>query len=153
KKMQAHLLDRHKHHKVKHTFLSKHGHPIDCVPIDQQPAMRLKALKGHKIHLKGPTLPKVKQQVTKKAPGKRKRVVISLPKGKKDAHGNKRAAPKGTIPIRRVTLEDLARFKTLKAYYRKHPNGGRIPLAKPQVDELNHRYAVGEQSVDNFGGI
>src|SRR4051812_37487478 len=53
--MRAYLLARFKNHPVKYTFLSKDGHPIDCVPIEQQPSLRSKLLAGHKIQRKPPT--------------------------------------------------------------------------------------------------
>jgi hypothetical protein len=149
--MRAHLMARHKNHKVKHTFLSKNGHPIDCVPIEQQPSLQHKLLAGHKIQLKAPALPEMALKAPKKAPGTTEHATLALRKGQKDAHGNEMAAPAGTIPIRRVTLEDLTRFKTLKDYLSKHPSGGGHQLAKPAIGG-GHRYAVGRQTVNNFGG-
>ena len=47
--------------------------------------------------------------------------------GRKDPHGNVMQCPEGTIPMRRVTLEDMTRFPTLRAYMRKGPEGRRPP--------------------------
>jgi hypothetical protein len=47
-------------------------------------------------------------------------------------------SPEGTIPIRRVTMEQLTRFRLLRDFFRK-------------ADPAPHFYAYGEQKVKNFG--
>src|SRR5262249_14399012 len=54
--------------------------------------------------------------------------------------------------IRRVTMTDMCRFKNLRDFYRKFPTGGGVQLLKPEVGATPHRYAVGRQTVKNFGG-
>jgi hypothetical protein len=174
-KMRAHLLERHKNHPVKHTFLQD-GHPIDCVPINQQPALQSKLLAGHKLQLKPPALPGLKggkggPKAAAKAneakggariPGKQQPIRLGLRKGQKDKLGNEMAAPAGTIPIRRLTLDDLTRFRTLEEFQNHHSSGRRQP-AKPKTSRrpaklagatnggLVNVRAFGFQNVTNVG--
>ena len=72
----------------------------------------------------------------------------------KDQHGNVMQCPPGTIPMRRVTLEDLTRFPTLRDFFRKGPRGaGRPPRAiEPPTVPATHRWAHAYQNVNNGGG-
>jgi len=143
KKMKDYLLERQKNKKVKHTFVSKNGHPVDCVPLNQQPALKHPLLQDHKIQTKAPKLPKALTAGMKKAPGTAKGVSLA----------NAKDVPAGTIPIRRLTLSMLTRFKTLADFRRKfHGGGGGHQLHKPEVGATPHRYAVGRQTVNNYGG-
>jgi hypothetical protein len=85
----------------------------------------------------------------------------------RDRHGNRMQAPPGTIPVRRVTLEELARFRNLRQFLRKYPEPREVepasPLAvlekaakeepsAPSADvSQNHRYAYTRQAVNNVG--
>jgi hypothetical protein len=42
-------------------------------------------------------------------------------------HGNRMLAPEGTIPMRRLTLETMARFRTLQHFLQKSPYGSAVP--------------------------
>jgi hypothetical protein len=53
--------------------------------------------------------------------------------------------------MRRVTLEQMARFRTLNDFFSKAPGGGSHPsFGGPTV--VTHKYAHGAQFVDNAGG-
>lgn len=85
---------------------------------------------------------------------------VQLAKGSKDRFGKDMFCPDGTIPMRRVTLDDVTRFPKLADFFQKHETGGRPPFKpqgalKPQggpVFPETHRYAHAFQDVDNFGG-
>ena len=83
-------------------------------------------------------------------------VLSSSPLGtdRKDFNGNVMHCPPGTIPMRRVTLEDLSRFETLNDFFRKGPRGaGRPPRAsEPATVPATHRWAHAYQNVVNGGG-
>jgi len=51
----------------------------------------------------------------------REDTLVGSPLGpdRKDWHGNVMSCPEGTIPMRRVTLEDLTRFETLPDFRRR----------------------------------
>ena len=77
---------------------------------------------------------------------------------RKDQFGNVMHCPSGTIPIRRVTLEDMSRFENLRQFLQKRPGGGAIPprapspSAQPQAAAATHRWAHAFQNVANLGG-
>jgi hypothetical protein len=60
--------------------------------------------------------------------------------------------------VRRVTLQEMARFRTLESFLRKHPARDneapfRTTPSAPSADSSqNHRYSVGRQQVANIGG-
>jgi hypothetical protein len=154
KEMQDYIAVRNANIDVIHSFEDAAGQIFDCIPIEQQPGLRgnphpvasppdlTTAGRGRQPRLGAPAAPR------------------PLSYASRDRHGNPQQAPAGTIPIRRVTLEELIRFQDLRTFFRKHPNSvvATAPLAKvrpsqPDADSaLNHRYAVGYQQVDNLGG-
>lgn len=154
KEMQDYLALKNANIDVIHSFEDSAGQIFDCIPIEQQPALRASP---HTV-AKPPDLTTAGhgRQPSLGAPAAPR----SLASASRDRHGNPQQAPAGTIPIRRVTLEELIRFQDLRTFFRKHPNAviATAPLAKvkpsqPAVDSsLNHRYAVGYQQVDNLGG-
>jgi hypothetical protein len=70
------------------------------------------------------------------------------------------ACPTGTIPMRRLTLEQLGHYETLQDFFRKVPPalaalerpGVRPTAPDPNDESKNHRYAYTRQTVDNIGG-
>jgi hypothetical protein len=86
----------------------------------------------------------------------RKDTLFPAPLGanQKDHFGNVMQCPEGTIPMRRLTLEDLSRFSTLRDFYRKGPReAGRPPRAiEPATVPATHRWAHAYQNVSNGGG-
>jgi hypothetical protein len=72
-----------------------------------------------------------------------------------DRFGNRIWCPPGLIPFRRITLEELTRFKSLDQFFRKSPvgNGGQHPsLSAPPAADTTHKYAHAFQTVNNLGG-
>jgi hypothetical protein len=92
-----------------------------------------------------------------------RRLVIDNPRI--DRHGNAMKAPEGTIPIRRLTLDELTRFRNLQEFFQKQPiprttatSGpvtGIVEEGEPTTPSAdvaqNHRYAYTIQTVDNIG--
>jgi hypothetical protein len=158
--MKAHLNNMYKNLKVSHTFVGHGGHHIDCVSIDQQPSLRHPALKNHKVQHTPPPLHFMPKHVAGKKQPATHFVPRHLAKGMKDAHGHEMYTPPGTIPLRRLTLTELTKFRTLKDYFKKHHNGvvsakakKKLPAAKTaRGDTSIHRYAIATQTVDNYGG-
>ncbi len=62
--------------------------------------------------------------------------------------------PSGAIPMRRVTMEDLTRFGTLRDFFRKGSRGaGRPPrVSEPPTVPTTHRWTHAFQNVSNSGG-
>jgi Neprosin len=72
-----------------------------------------------------------------------------------DALGNSIMCEDGTIPMRRITLEELTRFQTLDQFFQKYPHGTtRILTPNPAVKLNDHKHAHSYQytSKPNIGG-
>jgi len=150
--MKAHILKLYDKTEAPHSFMDETGAIFDCIPIEQQPALR-----GTKESVpKAPDAPHHEAAVAGAPQDDKKDTLIASPLGadKKDKHGNVMHCPSGTIPMRRVTLEDLSRFPTLKDFFRKGPRGaGRPPRADdPLTVPATHRWAHAYQNVANGGG-
>ncbi|HEY7387279.1 MAG TPA: neprosin family prolyl endopeptidase [Bryobacteraceae bacterium] len=154
REMQEYILAHNAQIDVVHSFEDAAGQIFDCVPIEQQPSLRGKQQTIH--------TPRDLTALSRN--GRADQGHLPLAKdfnsAALDRHGNPRQAPSGTIPMRRVRLEDLIRFENLRSFFRKHPNAAvasaaitRTRPTAPSPDERqNHRYAVGFQSIGNIGG-
>jgi hypothetical protein len=144
--MRSHLVELYAGMQAEHSFEDPAGRVVDCVPIEQQPSVRL----GSEPIAVPPDISPVLHG-GEPVPGS------ALPLsptefGRRDRHGNQAYVPAGTIPIHRVTLADMARFRSVDDFVRK----GRGPTPEnpsvPDVDtKNNHRYAYTIQTVDNIG--
>jgi len=148
--MQAHILDLYDKTEAPHSFMDETGAVFDCIPIEQQPA--LKGVSG--AVPKAPDLPR--HEVASGAQDERRDSLIESPFSheRKDRHGNAMQCPPGTIPMRRVTLEDLTRFATLKDFFQKGPRGAGPPprASEPHTVPATHRWAHAFENVNNGGG-
>src|SRR5262249_35311749 len=88
----------------------------------------------------------------------RKSIDLTLKPGVLDAFGHERYCAKETIPMRRLTLVELTRFRTLNDFFAKGSKGDEFPKGRQRPggeipgDSSTHYYARGVQFVDNFGG-
>jgi len=152
---KQHLLGLYAGVNAAHSFVDAGGQVFDCIPADQQPA-----LKKHGGKLAAPpAVPTVPKAPGVPAAPTRGADAAALVPARRDAFGNEMSCPAGTVPIRRVTLEELTRFETLGHFLRKHghPRQRRLRRA-PQglLPEAQlgtpHEYAHAYQSVSNLGG-
>jgi hypothetical protein len=146
--MKAHIVKIYDKVEAAHSFMDETGAIFDCVPVEQQPALR-----GTKERVpKAPDLPKTKTG----GEDERKDVLFPAPLApdRKDHFGNVMHCPEGTIPMRRVRLEDLTRFPTLRDFFRKAPRGAGRPARaiEPPTVPATHRWAHAYQNVSNGGG-
>jgi hypothetical protein len=147
--MRSHILEMYRGVSASHTFMDEYGGIFDCVPIEQQPALR-----GSTESIpEAPDLPTVpsgdevdQRDYARSSP---------LSPDRTDSYGNAMNCPDGTVPVRRLTLEDLTRFETLRDFFRKGPRGtSRRPPreAEPATVPVTHRWAHAYQNVNNGGG-
>ena len=155
--MRTHILKLYEGTQVPHSFVDANGSTFDCVPIEQQPS--LKGVSG--AIPKAPDLPPMPKQPATAGQAqdwKPTELGPQLAPDRKDQFGNVMYCPSGTIPIRRVTLEDMSRFENLRQFLQKRPGGGAIPPrapspnAQPQAAAATHRWAHAFQNVANLGG-
>jgi hypothetical protein len=140
--IRHHLLKLYEGQDVRRSVVSG-GRTFDCMPIAQQPAVRIQGLRS--IAAPPPFPPQV-------AFGKSATPADEL--AGQPAAADKLACPKGSFAMPRLTLEHVARFGTLRAFFEKGPNGaGRAHEAgeaKPNFG--GHAYAYAYQNVNNWGG-
>lgn len=148
--MREHVLKMYSGVTVKHSYSVDSGH-FDCVPVAQQPSVR--ALGGSVASpppaMDGPPAPGATTS---------KHEAAVQPTHSADKFGNSIDCAHGTIPLRRLTLNELARFPSLAQFFKKtpqaaagatppHPNG----MIQPAADGVHH-WAHAYQNVANFGG-
>lgn len=135
--MRSYILNLYQGVKVTHSFVD-HDSYFDCVVTETQPSVR--ALGGAKL-----ATPPALADVTPAPAGSQ--AATQYAPGQTDAYGNAMSCAAGTIPMQRLTLERMAKFPTLKAFMAKKPAG-----ANSSIQDNAHRYGVGYQSVNNYGG-
>ncbi len=149
REMHAHLRARYQGVRVTQSFQGRSGHVIDCIPVQQQPALKHPALRGHQVQAPPPA-PTPPSSGTASDLPKPRYARVRL-QGERDASGRPRTCPAGCIPVRRVDMEEMSRYASLRQFQRKHPKGGGHPLALPEADAQLHRYVCGAQQ-GRFGG-
>ncbi len=159
--MRAYLLDHYQGVTVPHSFMDEDGQIWDCVPIDQQPSLKGTGLK---VATPPPSLPVAPAEGQPAAKENTIMLQAQLTPDRKDHLGNVMHCPKGTIPIRRITLDEMTRFETLDRFFHKGPfieggkghprHGGGKVLEKEATAAVapTHKYAHAYQVVKNLGG-
>ncbi len=122
--MKAYLLEHYKGVEVVHGFVDKNGSVFDCIPIEKQPA--LKNLRQSVA--KAPDLPEIQSESDSKEERYIPNIESPTGSGLKDEFGNDMVCPPGSIPVRRITLEELGRFNSLERFFQKSPGRSGKPL-------------------------
>lgn len=164
-RMEAHLRSRYDASDVRHSFTLATGDEIDCVDIDKQPGLRTPNMKGHKILSAPPELPRPaadKRAVKSSGPntpdtGTEKATQEGFLDGGKDARGAERKCPAMTVPMRRVTIDEVKTYKNLREFFRKSqkpilPLRVTPRIAVPAFGPTSlHQYAHAWRGVANYG--
>jgi Neprosin len=138
--MRRHLLLLYDGVQVNHSFLLNSQH-VDCVPVLQQPTARWLGL------TQLPSPPPAPQSPPERAPVALAPSPLEL--GLADGFGNRIACDRDTVPMRRITLEELTRFSTLRQFFRKAPDAGTQPA--PAVDFAGYKHRTVSNSLNNLG--
>jgi hypothetical protein len=154
--MRAYVLRRYMGVHAVSSFLDQRDQVVDCVPLREQPSLRAGArlTKIAPVPLVAPKLPPRKSSPF--AFASQRPLDVRLHRGAHDRFGNVRFCQAGTIPLERVTLAILSRFRTLASFFAKGDPGEefRAGRTKPHPippDDATHYYARGVQFVDNLG--
>jgi hypothetical protein len=144
--MRQYILAMYQGVNVTHSFILG-THHVDCVPIEQQPSVRLLGLKEIATPPPAPFVVTKSQSIVRDSHPNSEivsdnNVILS---------GSSALCEEHTIPMMRLTLERLARFTDLRHFLHKYPHGHNPPAEAPP-DPWNHRYATTYQEVDNLGG-
>ncbi len=152
--MRQHLLKQYSDVAVAHSFV-ENEQTFDCVPVAQQPGVRLQGLKTIAAPpLTAPSAVIGPRPTSETVSGP---TATQSAAGGTDKFGNAQTCAKGAIPMRRVTMQELARFENLQKFFEKGPNGAGRAVVQPQSGPVppavaGHRYAHAYQWVNNYGG-
>jgi hypothetical protein len=138
--MRSYVLDMYRGVKVTHSYYDNDSY-FDCVVTGTQPSVR--ALGSSKLATPPPLVPKAAGPTAKGS------AATQVAHGQKDVYGNAMSCGQGTIPMQRISLERVTKFPTLAAFLAKEPAGAG---ATPVTPGGPHRYAVGYQWANNYGG-
>ena len=160
-KMRNYLQEHYKDVRSEHTFLDAEGNHIDCIPFEQQATVRAAKKAGHPA-------PKAAPQPAKREPAHRDasafgpesfRMPPPLRRGLVDVLGNPMSCPEDCVPIRRVTLSQLAQLGKLGHFFRKAGRASQAPpLAGPEQQAAppgagtGHRWAICQTGAGPFFG-
>lgn len=149
-RMQQHLDSLYDAKDVRHQFRSPQGDDIDCVDVYRQPALRQPGMENHVIQFAPSTFPK-QLEPAPAAPGADARQPVQAELAfSMDATGAARRCPQGTVPILRLSMDTLKRFKSLEDFRRKVPS--HLAGDADRVGSTaSHQYATYRQTVDNLG--
>lgn len=151
-RMQKHILGLYEGVVVTNSFFDLSESIVDCVTIESQPGLRgQKLAKAPKQAIR----PKSKEGGEKKP--KAELVKPQLGKNQRDKFQNLQYCEEGTIPMRRLSLEVISRFKTLDDFLAKEPRPRDDSKVRKEPvpgdgDTFTHYWAHAKQNVENFGG-
>lgn len=149
--MRQSILDRYDGVTVTHSFVQG-GQYYDCVPVDQQPAVR----NYHLTHIEAAPPQALAGKPVIAEGNIRPATMIDADKPN-DVYGNRIGCEANTVPLLRTTLETMLRFPALKDYYTKVP-GGAVQAAQDEMSGVvhpnvtSHKYSYTYQNVNNWGG-
>ena len=133
--MRSYILDTYAGVKQVSSFVLD-GQYFDCITINSQSSV-------HHLNIKQIAQPP-KVSIPTASGSSTQASGSPLTLGQKDEFGNSISCKDGTIPMERITLEKMVQFPTLQAFLAKSPGD--------QAATNAHRYAIGYQSVTNYGG-
>src|SRR5713226_6797704 len=111
-KMRKHLLFLYDGVKPEHTFIGTNNQFVDCVPREQQPGLRNPKTGPLQLQTEGPKSV-LKEEIRKagpavdRTPKERKVADLTLKPGTLDRLGREMFCKIGTVPLRRITLEEM----------------------------------------------
>lgn len=152
--MRQHLLRLYDGVSVSHSYVLG-SQTVDCIPTNQQPAMRLRSLKA--------IAPEPPSSVTASIASEGRHGSHAVPASAAaqfpasqttDEFGNALGCEAGTVPMLRTTLDQLSKFKSLHEFFEKGPNGsGHAPEPDKFVPPSTylHKYGYTYQYVNNLG--
>ncbi|WP_281557940.1 neprosin family prolyl endopeptidase [Thalassomonas sp. RHCl1] len=143
-KRNSQIAEKH----IKKRYKDFDGADIHCIDIEHQPALKRKGMENHQIQYRPPVVTDSHQVVYDEKYSE-----------DKEAHLDKQTVQatttsqcdQGTIPLRRLSIKQLTRFKTLNDFMKKKADHLTAPLTDGPTDL--HQYAVAGKTADNLGII
>jgi len=120
-KMQKHIASLYDGVVIKNSFIMENNGHVDCIDTKSQPGLRQG---GKRLTVQKPPKALIVQEEGEFQKGQP--VQPMLAKEKKDRFGNRMFCENNFIPMRRVTLDELTRFRTLEDFFNKYGKAGTI---------------------------
>jgi hypothetical protein len=143
-------------------FVAPDGSEVDCVDINRQPALTRPEMRGHRIELQPRTWPDGPEASHLNADEQ---------EAEQETKNFGLGCPEGSVPITRISLDTLRRFRTLEDFFKKVPSHLQSQVSKRASEATGdfamnsdgeepprdgptslHQYAYGNQAVVNWGG-
>lgn len=149
--MRKYLLDLYGHIGVVASFVEDDGQVVDCIPVDQHPAVKRWGVEPVSTHAF--TAQPAPGSYEAKPPSFASSSSVEISKASSrmrdpEDTGMLFKYPPGTLPMYRTTLEQLSRFRSLSAFCAKDRRNTTTRVASP----FPKRYATGEQDIACLGG-
>jgi hypothetical protein len=148
-RMRAFIESRYPRAAVVHEFELASGQAVDCVDRLEQPSVR-----GNARALVSIPMAPTHAPIEAGGPGKAARGGSEPPlsdvfmlKGDADHAGRARACPEGSVPMVRLSLDEMSRYPTLEAYLHRR---AALPQART-IGAERHEHAQSQLSVVNRG--
>jgi hypothetical protein len=119
-KMKTYLLKRYNKLTVIHSFRQSDGSVYDCVPIEHQPLQREYTTAMDAPSLPAPPHPSPESSLAQNT----EKLLLAHTEpalGCTNDAGKPQDCPAQTIPVRRLTLEEMTHCKTLREFFQKSP--------------------------------
>jgi len=118
-RMKAHVLSMYEGVVVRNSFVMEMNGHVDCIDAKSQPSLRRG---GKQLTIQTPP----NAVPVEERPQERKGEAVQpmLSPEKKDRFGNVMYCESGSIPLRRITLDELTRFATLEDFFNKFGKAG-----------------------------
>ncbi|MEX4005190.1 neprosin family prolyl endopeptidase [Paraburkholderia sp. EG285A] len=153
--MRQAIIERYNGVHVSGSFIAN-GQTYDCVPVMEQPAVRRYQIRKIATPPQLASATNLNGDLSSRSVGSSEQLQNGV---------NTPSCGTGSVPLNRVTLEELSRFTTVDAYHRKAPppmtrlpsssESANAPFIASQLlsaDTYTHKYATFEQNVENLGG-
>jgi hypothetical protein len=137
---------------IRRSFHSAEGNWVDCVDVNRQPSMLTPEMAGKTVEQPPPPPANPDKRARVLPPGNQlAQLDTEIHANEQDENGIVRRCEEGTIPIRRLTAEDLSRFATLQDMFAK---GRGRPFKSGGSDTPSpkfYEHAGSSQNVTNWG--
>ncbi len=140
-RMEDYIANHVRPEDVVSNFTSPLGDEIDCVDINSQPALRRPGMENHVIEFEPKSLAPLNE--TPGPPGIAEHDDLLSLNQSFTLEGE--SCPDKSVPIRRLTMDTLRRFRTLDDFFAKNPPHD---ITGPTD---RHQYAAARRTVSNWG--
>lgn len=155
-RMRSYVLRRYAGVHVEHSFRDGSTRVVDCVPLADQPGV---GSRRSIAKIAPPPLTPPQQRIPEATAisfAQQRTLDVRLHASDRDRFGNARYCRSGLVPLSRLTLTELSRFRTLASFFakgdpREEFQPGRTDPHPIPPDDSTHNYARGVQFVDNLG--